>query len=291
MSLFDLRLKQKGILTLEELDAKKRVLEAEIKIKESEFNEKVRKKEAEMAEQKAYLQRKLEKSREYRVMLQDYQKELRSREERIIQEESRLNLYKNSLDDREKAMREEAWQSIIAPLMEMKSGLERETEQLNEETLALRKTELQILDWVRRMERNEQEVFDEIRSDAEKYEKHRIVTDGYDFEEYTAELLKKNHYNSVEVTKKSNDYGADVIAEKDHIKYVFQCKYYKSQVGIDAVQQIYAAKGFYNAHVAVVVTNSVFTKAAKVLSKELNVVLWDCETLANMINAQENNYG
>lgn len=78
-------------------------------------------------------------------------------------------------------------------------------------------------------------------------------------------------------TQKSGDYGADVIAEKDGIKYVFQCKYYTTQVGIEAVQQIYAAKDFYSAHVAIVVTNSVFSKAAKVLARELGVVLWDGE--------------
>lgn len=46
------------------------------------------------------------------------------------------------------------------------------------------------------------------------------------------------------------------------------------------MQQIYAAKEHYDAHVAIVVTNSVYTKAAKILADELNVVLWDCEDVS-----------
>ena len=100
-------------------------------------------------------------------------------------------------------------------------------------------------------------------------------------------MLRINKYENVEVTQKSGDYGADILAEKNGIRYVFQCKYYTSAVGIAAVQQIYAAKDFYNTHVAVVVTNNVFTKAAKTLANELKVILWDCEIVNNLAKAEQ----
>ena len=98
-----------------------------------------------------------------------------------------------------------------------------------------------------------------------------------------ANILRTHSYQNVEVTQKSQDYGADIVATKDGIKYVVQCKRYTSMVGIEAVQQVYAAKAHYNAHVAVVAASTVFTKAAKTLAQELNVVLWDCFDLSNMI--------
>lgn len=164
----------------------------------------------------------------------------------------------------------------------------RETE-LEEREDALRKTEFTIIDWVSRMEKKEQDVFDEIYQDAEKFRTNHIQLNGYDFEEYIANLLRLNKYENVCVTKKSSDYGADVLAEKSGIRYVFQCKYYTSVVGIASVQQVYAAKDFYNTHVAVVVTNSIFTKAAKTLANELKVILWDCEKVNNLGKAEKLN--
>ena len=39
--------------------------------------------------------------------------------------------------------------------------------------------------------------------------------DGHDFEYFCAELLEKNGFIGVEVTKGSGEYGIDIIAEKD----------------------------------------------------------------------------
>ena len=74
-------------------------------------------------------------------------------------------------------------------------------------------------------------------------------------------------------------YGADVVASKDDISYVFQCKYYSGPVGIDSVQEIFMAKQYYRADVAIVITNSVFTIAAIEAAKETRVKLYDGEKL------------
>jgi HJR/Mrr/RecB family endonuclease len=106
--------------------------------------------------------------------------------------------------------------------------------------------------------------------------------DGFQFEEYIAGLMMKNGYSNVIVTQKSRDFGADITAERQEVKYVIQCKYYTSLVGIEAVQQIYAAKIHYNANVAVVATNSFYTKAAETLASDLGVVLWDGQEIHDM---------
>ncbi len=96
---------------------------------------------------------------------------------------------------------------------------------------------------------------------------------GYDYEHAVAEYLKQHGFHDVEVTKASGDYGVDIIAEKDFLKYAIQCKYYSNPVGIAAVQEVAAGRSMYGCTVAMVVTNSTFTPAAENLAKANGVVL------------------
>lgn len=179
-------------------------------------------------------------------------------------------------------------------LAEKETALAKKADELNSRKQeiaqyesALYRTERTIRDWVTRREKDEIAIFDEIAVEVDKYKKLSAETTnmtGFEFEEYIGQLLKLNGYTDVEVTQKSQDFGADIVASLNRIKYVIQCKYYSSPVGIEAVQQIYSAKVHYNAHIAVVATNITFTKAAKTLATELGVVLWDCE----MIDALKN---
>ena len=109
------------------------------------------------------------------------------------------------------------------------------------------------------------------------------LMEGHDFEYYCAELLKKRGFQEVEVTKGSGDYGIDILAEKEGVTYAIQCKRYLEPVGIDAVQQVYAGRAFYECHVAVVLTNQTFTNAAITLADKLGVVLWDREILRSLL--------
>lgn len=107
--------------------------------------------------------------------------------------------------------------------------------------------------------------------------------DGFDFEKYTGKLLKANGFNKVEVTQCSSDFGVDVIAYKDDIKYAIQCKKYSSPVGIKAVQEVIGSKAMNDCHVAVVLTNNTFTKSAKELAEKNNVLLWGRDKLVELI--------
>lgn len=111
---------------------------------------------------------------------------------------------------------------------------------------------------------------------------------GYEFEELSKEILLKNGFNNVEITKKSNDFGVDLIGIKDGVKYSVQCKKYSSQVGLKAVQEVIASKSMNRSHVAVVLTNNYFTKGAKELAEKNNVLLWDRDALIDLIKKFEN---
>lgn len=107
---------------------------------------------------------------------------------------------------------------------------------------------------------------------------------GFEFEKFTGLLLKRNGFTDVTVTKASGDYGCDVIATKDFVKYAFQCKKYSSPVGIEAVQAALGSKEIYKCHVAVVLTNNTFTANARTLAEKTNVLLWGRDMLMKLIN-------
>jgi HJR/Mrr/RecB family endonuclease len=104
---------------------------------------------------------------------------------------------------------------------------------------------------------------------------------GYDFECYLERMFKKLSYN-VKETKKSGDFGADLIISKQSKKTVIQAKRYSKKVGIKAVQETISAIPYYNADKGIVVTNNYFTNAAKELAKKTGIELWDREKLINI---------
>lgn len=107
--------------------------------------------------------------------------------------------------------------------------------------------------------------------------------DGHEFEYFCSDLLKKNEFSNVEVTKGSGDQGIDIIAYKDGVKYGIQCKCYSQNIGNKAVQEAFAGKTFYDCHVAAVLTNQYFTRSAKELAEHNGVLLWDRNKLEEFI--------
>lgn len=105
--------------------------------------------------------------------------------------------------------------------------------------------------------------------------------DPYEFEGNCKKILEKAGW-SARTTPKSGDQGVDVIAKKDDILIVVQCKFYTQPVGNKAVQEILAGKTYYKADYAVVVTNNTYTKSAKQLAKTCGVVLLNIKQLKNV---------
>ena len=105
---------------------------------------------------------------------------------------------------------------------------------------------------------------------------------GYEFEIFLKTLFAKLGYTA-EVTKKSGDFGADVLLYKDNLTIVVQAKRYDKHVGVKAVQEIYSSMSYYCANEAWVVTNNYFTRQAKELANNNGVRLIDREELVNLI--------
>lgn len=109
---------------------------------------------------------------------------------------------------------------------------------------------------------------------------------GIEFEHFVAELLPDFGYRNVQVTKASGDEGADVIAvNQNGARVCIQCKHYSdNSVRFDAVQQIYTAKSLYACDIAMVVTNSYFTKQATETAQRLGVKLYDRDKLWSIMS-------
>lgn len=108
------------------------------------------------------------------------------------------------------------------------------------------------------------------------------IMSGYDFEVFISYLFTKMGYTAY-CTKKSGDQGVDVIAEKNGIKYGIQAKCYGGTVGNTAIQEVVTGMAYYSCDKAMVVTNSIFTKAAIDLAASNNVILWDRNILAEKL--------
>jgi restriction system protein len=93
-----------------------------------------------------------------------------------------------------------------------------------------------------------------------------------EFETFCAEQLRQSGWNA-HVTRQSRDQGVDVIAEKNGLRIVLQCKLYSNPVGNKAVQEAVAARAFEQAHYCAVVSNSSYTSPAEQLASTNGVLL------------------
>ena len=108
-----------------------------------------------------------------------------------------------------------------------------------------------------------------------------------EFEQWCCATLREAGW-SARATGACGDQGADVMAAKDGISVVLQCKLHKSAIGNKAVQEAFAAQQHYGAQAAVVVTNAAFTRAAETLSRTTGVHLChysDLGRLADLLKA------
>jgi len=112
---------------------------------------------------------------------------------------------------------------------------------------------------------------------------------GHEFEFFCADILRKNGFGNVSVTKGTGDQGVDILAEKDKVKYAIQCKKYSAPLSNKPIQEVYAGKQYYRCHVGVVMTNSTFTSGAKELAESVGVLTWDKDDLQKMIEISSQN--
>lgn len=108
----------------------------------------------------------------------------------------------------------------------------------------------------------------------------------FDYEEYCAKLLRKVGWEA-QATVASGDQGADVIATKNGVKVILQCKLYSKPVNNKAVQEINAAKTYYHADYAAVVSNADYTVSARQLASSTKVALLHHDELQSYVKSLE----
>lgn len=101
-----------------------------------------------------------------------------------------------------------------------------------------------------------------------------VSIDGYQFEEFLAQMFESHGWKVIR-TPKSRDQGADLIIQDEYQRIVVQAKKYSGVVSNSAVQEIAAARQFYNADKALVVTTGYFSQSAFDLAQANKVILWD----------------
>ena len=105
--------------------------------------------------------------------------------------------------------------------------------------------------------------------------------DGIAYERFCAERLRAAGWEA-HATRASGDQGADVVAERDGLRLVLQCKRYAKPVGNAAVQEVAAAARYWSADAAAVVSTAGFTPAARRLARATGVLLLHHDGLSDL---------
>lgn len=105
--------------------------------------------------------------------------------------------------------------------------------------------------------------------------------DGIAYERYCAARLSEAGWRA-HPTKASGDQGADVVAERGGTRLVLQCKRHGKPVGNGAVQEAAAARSYWSADLAAVVTNAGFTPSARRLAAATGVLLLHHDDLGTL---------
>jgi hypothetical protein len=97
------------------------------------------------------------------------------------------------------------------------------------------------------------------------------------YEEIVAAHFRRQGY-SVELTPRSNDYGVDAFAYKEHQKLALQAKMYGGgrKVNRGMVMQLHGAKDYFDCTEAVIVTDGEVTEDARKVAVKLRVRFLQC---------------
>lgn len=97
---------------------------------------------------------------------------------------------------------------------------------------------------------------------------------GLEFEQHIARLLGASGFCNISLTEKY-DFGVDIIAEKDGIRWGIQTKRYSGLVKASAVRQVVTGLKVYGCERSMVITNSTYSAVAHRLANANDCVLID----------------
>ncbi|CAI3933281.1 restriction endonuclease [Commensalibacter communis] len=134
-----------------------------------------------------------------------------------------------------------------------------------------------------------QEISPEVREQlAQSTDFYHPSMNPFDYEVFCAKELRKVGWEAT-ATQASGDQGADVIATKNGITLILQCKLYSKPVGNTAVQEINTAKTFYHANYAAVVSNASYTTSARQIASSTKTALLHHDELQTYATSLINN--
>src|SRR6185312_15870973 len=107
------------------------------------------------------------------------------------------------------------------------------------------------------------------------------TNDGRGFEIFCRDTLIAAGWH-VEPTVASGDYGGDLVAERDGLRWCIQCKDTARPSGVKAIQQAAGAAGYYACDYAAVVSRNGFTDQAILLAARLKVILLNEHSVSHM---------
>ena len=257
----------------EELRQKEREREEQRRL-QTLREENVRNRLAESARQEADLKRQREAhrlERQEKIQGMDYSALL---EDAILFASEQMYITKEEMQDEYPGVPSETKRRLLEDLYELKAIRPRPQDE----------SWLSLLD-----HQHAQKLIAEIKGskirkqDPPQMGSHNIDTmEGHEFEHFCADLLQRNGFTDVEVTKASGDFGIDILARKDGVSYAIQCKCYSDTVGNHAVQEALSGAQYYHRMVAAVMTNNYFTPAAIETAQKTNVLLWDRDAVLKM---------
>lgn len=102
---------------------------------------------------------------------------------------------------------------------------------------------------------------------------------GWEFEKWLVHFFTERGFG-VRRTPYRGDFGADLLLTWNGMRIAVQAKRSARPVGVAAVQQVVAAKAYYDCEAAMVVTNNFFTDQAHILARANGVKLRHREDLA-----------
>ena len=114
---------------------------------------------------------------------------------------------------------------------------------------------------------------------------------GHDFEYFVARILGKNGYSKVKVTSGSNDFGVDILANKDSDFYAIQVKRQEARVSRRAVSDAVAGVLHYNCNKSMVITNSYMSKSGLTFAESTGCLIIDRDELITLIDNANSRIG
>jgi len=118
------------------------------------------------------------------------------------------------------------------------------------------------------------------------------IDNPYEFEIFVERILKDLGYKVIR-TRKSRDFGADILLRRGRKRMVIQVKFWKNKLGEEVLKEVIASSYIYGAKEGAVITNSYFSKNVIDLAKEFTgkghldkIVLIDREKLGKIVEGR-----